>query len=131
VHPNTATLRLTAFDSVLTIECGPGEGNVSFTVGCQVVENWDNNPKATVTTSLTASTAVAMANQQVVWGNSYQQAADDCYAKTHKAEGGVIPGIPYNPSDPGPEGDIDKVVQGQEGQQVKQAGQLGQANKLL
>jgi hypothetical protein len=131
VHPNTATLRLTAFDSVLTIECGPGEGNVSFTVGCQVVENWDNNPKATVTTSLTASTAVAMANQQVVWGSSYQQAADDCYAKTHKAEGGVLPGKPLNPSDPGPEGDIDKVVQGQEGQQVKQAGQLGQANKLL
>jgi hypothetical protein len=139
LHPNAATLRLAAFDSVLTIECGPGQGNVSFSVGCQVIENWDNAAGTTVTTKQSTTTPVAMANQEIVWGSSYQQAADDCYAKTHKAQGGIIPGVPLNPSDPGPEGTIAKVVQAQAGQQVKQAqagqqvkqaGQFGQANKL-
>jgi hypothetical protein len=128
IHPDQATLRLTSFNSVLTIECGPGEGNVAFTVACQVVENWDNHVGTTVTTKQSASVPVAMANQEIVWGMSYQKAANDCYAKTHKVTGGGNPVRPTNPGDPGPEGTVTKV--GQVGQMQGTAGQGGQAGQL-
>jgi hypothetical protein len=140
LHHNLATLRVTVFDSVMTVECGPGQGNVSFSVGCQAVENWDGNPGATVTTQLSTSTTVDMTNQEIVWGSAYQQAANDCYAKTHKAAGGTgIPGLPRNPGDPGPEGMVDKVQQLEQAQKLGQQQQVSQAvqaaqtlkNKLL
>ena len=127
LHRN-ATLRLAVFGSVLSIECGPNEGNVSLTVGCQAIENWDNIKGTTVTTQNSTSTIVLMTNQEIVWGQSFQQAANDCYSKTHKAEGGVIPRIPINPGDPLQ--NVTKVAQVQETQQVQQVKQVGQINRL-
>jgi hypothetical protein len=127
LHRN-ATLRLAVFGSLLSIECGPNEGNVSLTVGCQAVENWDSIAGTTVTTQESTSTSVIMTNQEIVWGSSLQQAANDCYAKTHKAEGGVIPGIPISPVDPG--NVVEKVPQVEEVQQAPQLKQIGQINRL-
>lgn len=88
------------------------------------VGNWDNIAGITVTTQV--STSVVMTNQEIVWGSSFQQAANDCYSKTHKAVTGVIPGIPINPVDPGET--VNKVAQVQEGQQV-QLGETGRADQ--
>jgi hypothetical protein len=127
LHRN-ATLRLAVFGSLLSIECGPNEGNVSLTIGCQAVENWDNIAGTTVTTQESTSTTVAMTNQEIVWGSSFQQAANDCYAKTHKAQAGQIPGIPISPVDPGEV--VTKVAQVEQRQQVQQVKQIGQIKQL-
>ena len=118
-HLTVATLRLAVIGSVLTIECGPGQGNVSLNVKCQAVENWDSIAGTTVTTQITTSAVVTMDNQDIVWGTHYQQAVTDCWKKTHKGQAGGIPGIPLNPVDPGPEGTVTEIGQ-----------QAGQINKL-
>jgi hypothetical protein len=122
LHPGVATLRLGAIGSLLTIECGPGQGNVALNVKCQAVENWDSTPGTLVTTQMTTSAVLDMDNQDIVWGQTYQQAATDCWKKTHKGQAGGIPGIPLNPVDPGPEGTVT---------QVGKAPPAGQINKLL
>jgi hypothetical protein len=119
-----AALRITAFESVLTIECGPGAGNASFNVGCQAIEHWDNNPNTTATTKQSTSVSVTMTNQEIVWGASLQKAKNDCYAKTNKGSVGGNPVRPQTEGDPGPEGRISQVEQNN---QMRQAGQL---NKL-
>jgi len=118
-HLTVATLRLAVIGSVLTIECGPGQGNVSLNVKCRAVENWDSIAGTTVTTQITTSAVVTMDNQDIVWGTHYQQAVTDCWKKTHKGQAGGIPGIPLNPVDPGPEGTVTEIGQ-----------QAGQINKL-
>ena len=118
LHRNIATLRIAIFGPVLTAECGPGEGNCSFTIDCQAVENWDSNAGTTATTQLSTNAFVQMTNEELIWGSAYKQAANDCYAKTHKAEQPSNPVQPRNPGDPGPEGEVRKVEGVEHAQQI-------------
>lgn len=112
-HKAQATIHVTVFDSVLLLDCGPGEGNCSVTVNCQAVENWDGLTGTTVTTRNTSQIEVIFENQEIVWGDAFHKAAQACSDKIHKkAGGGGRPKGPINPGDPGPEGIVDRVRQG-------------------
>ena len=131
LHANTATLRISVFSSVVSIECGPGQGNVSFEVECQAVENWDGNAGTTVTTKQTNRAIVDMTNQEIIWGSAYQQAAKNCYENTHKvAGGGGFPGIPHNPGDPEQGQVINQVDKMKEVQQVETLKEVNQVHQL-
>ncbi len=126
-RPKTATIRVTAFSSVLVVECGPGEGNNFFDVECQVVENWEGIPGTTPTTQKNSSTTVSMDVQEILWGTAFQQASKDCDEKRHQAAGGgVIPGIPVNPGGPVE----NQVNQAERLRQINQAGGVQHVNEV-
>lgn len=126
-RPKTATIRVTAFSSVLVVECGPGEGNNFFDVECQVVENWEGIPGTTPTTQKNSSTTVSMDVQEILWGKAFQQASKDCDEKRHQAAGGgVIPGIPVNPGGPVE----NQVNQAERLRQINQAGGVQHVNEV-
>jgi len=120
-HNPNATLRINASNATLTIECGPAMGNCSFSVSCQVVESWDTlaaHPGTTVTTQNSANVGLAMANQEIVWGEAYQTALKNCQQAEDAAAGRVpTTTLPQNPGDPGPEG-----IAGQIARQTPQIG---------
>jgi hypothetical protein len=123
-RPKTATIRVTAFSSVLVVECGPGEGNNFFDVECQVVENWEGIPGTTMTTLKKSSTTVSMDVQEILWGTAFKQANSDCEKKRHLAAGGGgNPGIPHDPGGP-----VENQVH--EAERVKQILQAGGVQKV-
>jgi hypothetical protein len=125
-HKPQATVRVTVFDSLLLVECGPGEGNCSFTVGCQAVENWDGLTGTTVTTQNSSQIPVFMENQEIVWGDAFHKAAEDCFKRTHKtAGGGGQPGVPINPGDP-----AERLREVEQINQVNQASPLQNLRKI-
>jgi hypothetical protein len=126
-RPRTATIRVTAFSSVLVVECGPGEGNNFFDVECQVVENWEGIPGTTMTTLKKSSTTVSMDVQEILWGTAFQQANSDCEKKRHLAAGGgVNPGIPHDPGGPVE----NQVNEAERLRQIRQAGGVQQVNEV-
>jgi hypothetical protein len=125
-RPKTATIRVTAFSSVLIVECGPGEGNNFFDVECQVVENWDGLPGTTTTTLKKASTTVSMDVQEILWGEAFQQANSDCQKKRNMAAGGgANPGIPHDPGGPVE----NQVNEAERMREILQAGGVQQVNE--
>lgn len=130
LHPNLATLHIAVFDSVMTIECGPGAGNVEFTVGCEVIENWDNISGTEVTTQQSTTMDVTMTNQEIAWGSAFQTAANNCYASTHKIQAGGGLKIPISPVDPGQVSKVAQVQQAQEVHDVQQPNRVKLAEQI-
>jgi hypothetical protein len=98
----TATLGATVYSPAateLTIYVGPNEGNVEFGVGCGVIESFDSGTGAGSSTR-NASILVSAKDQEIVWGQAYNNAKKACEHATHLAAGpksGI--GLPQ-PGDP-------------------------------
>jgi hypothetical protein len=103
------TSRLSPSAPEMTIGVGPDEGSIKIGVTCSVFESFDSSKPdgneagaGTGSTIRNASILVEAKNQELVWGEAYQQAKKNCDHIRHLSAGGgggIVGPLPGDPPD--------------------------------
>lgn len=110
-RPAMATLRTlkpSPAATQLTIDVGPGEGDVVLSITAQVSESFDASaPGSTLSTFRTATIEVALDGEEIVWGDAYVRAKKQCDYIRHLSDN---PGPTLGPPRPGDPPELLKLV---------------------